>query len=209
MKLKGILLLVALTAHLVVSGQNEKGTWFVNGVNFLSLQVGKMTATYESSDYESNFSTFTIGPSLISENLSLNSFPTINYGITDQLCGGVSVLVATMSMKEDDEKYSSTIMTIGPSVRYYISQEGKFNPFAEGKALFGSFRSAYDDDEDEKTSLSGWYLGLGGTYFIWPKAGFDIFLGYNRFTSKEKETSSNWEGKNNGIVLGVGILLGF
>jgi hypothetical protein len=210
MKTKVLLLLVALLAQFTAPGQIEQGNWFVNGLNLVNFQTGKVKYTSGNNESESDFSIFAVGPLLLSENLITGSLPAINYAITDQLSAGISLLMVSASMNdEDDDKYTSTIVMTGPGLRVYLMKENRFNPYAEAKVVFGNYTDKWGSSDKDKTTLSGQYAGIGATWFVLPKAGFEFSLGYQRFKSKEKDTSYDFEGTNSGISFGAGILLGF
>lgn len=199
-----ILLLVGST----ISAQMEKGNWLVTGLDLVSFQSGTEKYSDGSDDSESNFSIFSVGPSILNATIGVGSMPTLSYGFTNQLFGGISVMLASVSNKEDDNKNTTTISMIGPSVRCFMMKEKKFLPFVEGKAGIGSYKSEFGE-WDDKMKLSGWYLGTGATYFFNPKTGIDFTLGYQKFTSKEKDSESDFKGTNAGLAFGIGILVGF
>ena len=211
-KQKLFLLLIFLLGGLSVSAQTEKGKWFVSGLNILSFQAGTMkyTSDYESYNSKSNITQFYYGPSFLYGGMNLVNSPTINYGIIDKLSAGIFMNINFQSEKdEDDNKSSSTVFVIGPTVRYYFMDEKKFLPFAEGKAGFGSYSDKYGDNDASKSGLFSWYVGAGGTYFFKPKIGVDFTLGYGSMNAKDKDSEDNEKSTISVVNIGVGMLIGF
>jgi hypothetical protein len=159
------LVLILLTAGLAATAQIQKGNWFVNGLNILSFQAGltKDSYTYPNSgaDHSStiHFRSFSIGPSLnaTTPTIGLPSMPSINYGITNKLSGGIFISTNLIGLNEGDSKSSFSLIFIGPTIRYYFMEQTKFIPFGEGKIGVGSYKTG--DGTTDKTSLFGWYLG--------------------------------------------------
>ena len=211
MKRKILFLIVLLLAGWVASAQTEKGKWQLGGLNLISFQTG--TEKYSSGTYDmkTNFTNFTIGPSILNASFGEGSLPTISYGLTDNLFGGISLMLASASSKdeEDNDKSSSTIFLIGPSVRYFLMSEKEFSPFVEGKAGFGSYSYKYGDSGSDESNLSGWYIGTGATYFFSENAGIDFTLGYQHFTNKEDDSDSDSKGTQTGVSFGIGVIVAF
>ena len=206
-----LLLLIFLTGGMTVSAQIEKSNWFVNGLNIISFQVG----SYKNSDglfgsSKTNFSEFTYGPSFLSGlygGMNFVNSPTINYGITNKLSGGVLLIINQYSEK-DNIKSTASVFAIGPSLRYYFLDEKKFIPFAEGKIGIGGISSKYSNNDASKSGLFAWYLGAGGTYFFKPKIGIDFTLGYGNMALKAKDSQSNSKTTVSLVNIGVGMLVG-
>jgi outer membrane protein len=209
MKKKIYLMSILLLVGSAISAQMEKGNWLVSGLNLVSFQSGTDKYSSGSSESKSNFSILSIGPSIFNATIGEGSMPTLSYGFTNQLFGGITVMFASVSNKDGDIKSSTLISMIGPSARYFIMKEKKFLPFVEAKAGIGSYKSEYGDWTPDKMKLSGWYLGTGATYFFRPKTGIDFNLGYQKFTSKDKNSESDSKGTNAGLAFGIGILIGF
>ena len=214
MKAKIYLTLIALLVVLTVSSQVKKGTIYLNGLNLLSSQIGKekYTDSYNNNDYSSktNFTSFAVGPFNLSSNLGTgNNIPGINYCFTDQFSGGISVMLSSVSMKDEEYKYNVSVFMIGPSARFYLLKEGKVIPFTEGKLGFGSMKSKSGDNDSDKTNLSGWYLGTGATWFFKPNTGIEFTLGYQNLTTNYDDSTSDSKYKNSGVNIGIGVLIGF
>ena len=105
---------------------------------------------------------------------------------------------------EDDNKDKTSVIAIGPSVRYYLLDTQKFMPFAEGKIAIGGTII-----DDSKLSLFAFYLSTGGTYFFKPKIGIDFTLGYGSMVVKDKDSQSNSKMTISLVNFGAGMLIGF
>ena len=199
------LMLILLIAGLTVCGQVEKGSLFVNGLNILSFQAGSVKSpNLSGADSKTTFTSFSIGP--YSTIPSLSSAPSINYGFTNKLTGGIFLNLTSMSEKES-EKYTNTGFMFGPCVRYYLADQKKCLPFVEGHLGIGSSSSKYGTADSEKSSLFGWHLGTGATYFFTPKVGADFTLGYENIVDKIK--SSDQKTNYSYLQFGMGILVIF
>lgn len=205
------LMLILLIAGLTVCGQVEKGSWFVNGLNILSFQVGSIKSTHLTEpDSKSNFSSLSIGPfsaiGPFSPIPSLAIAPSMNYGFTNKLTGGI-FLDLTFWSEKNNEKYSSTGIIFGPCVRYYPIDQKKFLPFVEGRLGIGTTSSKFGTDPSEESNLFGWHLGTGTTYFFSPKIGADFTLGYENVEDKIK--NSDQKTTYEYFQFGMGILVIF
>jgi len=199
------LMLILLIAGLTVRGQVEKGSLFVNGLNILTFQAGSIKSTYlNEADSKSTFTSFSIGP--YTSIPSLSTAPSLNYGFTNKLTGGIFVNLTSMSEKED-VKYTSTGFMFGPCLRYYLTDQKKCLPFIEGHLGIGTSSSKYGTGTSDKSNLFGWHLGTGATYFFTPKVGADFSLGYENIADKLK--SSDHKTTYRYFQFGMGILVVF
>ena len=203
------LVLILLMAGLTVSAQIEKGNWFINGLNITSFQAGSTKYTDSYGSPKTDFTSFSIGPSLnaSSPTIALSSMPSINYGITNKLSGGIFLSTNLISNKESNSNSTFSLFFIGPTVRYYFSEGKKFIPFGEAKVGFGSFKMG--DGTSSTTNLSGWYLGTGATYFFVKRVGLDFTLGYGDLVAKQDASSSSGKSTSSFFNFGRGILVSF
>jgi hypothetical protein len=206
-----LFVIVFLLGRLTAFAQVEKGDWFINGLSIISFHAGTMKYESDYGSSKTNITELYYGPAFIYGSMDFANAPTINYGILDKLSGGIFLNINLRSTKEegDDEKTISDVFAIGPSFRYYFTDENKFLPFAEGKAGFGSFSEKYGDNDASKFGLSGWYLGTGGTFFFKPKIGIDFTIGYGSMIAKDKDTADHDKMTISGVNISVGVLAGF
>ncbi len=184
------LIVILLTVGSTLTAQIEKGNWFVNGLNILSFQAGSLKSTDESNnefDSKSNFTSFAIGP--FSSLPSMTNAASLNYGISDQLSGGI-LLNLILESEKNGERNSTSGFIVGPAIRYYFFSQKKFIPFAEGRMGIGSTRYEFGSSTERKTNVFGWHLGAGATYFFTPGIGLDFTLGYENTEDKGKDTDS-------------------
>ncbi len=181
------LMVILITAGSTLTAQIEKGSCFVTG-NILSFRAGSLESADEAhSEYDSktNFTSFAIGP--FSSYPSLSNAPSLNYGITDHLSGGI-LLNLIRETRKNGAKSTSSGFLVGPSLRYYLLSQKKFIPFAEGRMGIGSSRYEYGSSAERKTKVFGWHLGAGATYFFTPGVGLDLTFGYENIEDKEKDS---------------------
>ena len=204
-------MLVLMMSGLTLSAQVEKGSWFVNGLNIMSYQVGSVRSAFPNEpDSKSTFSSFSIGPySAIGPFAPIPSLavaPSLNYGFTNQLTGGI-FLDVTLWSEKDSTKYKSSGIMFGPIVRYYLVDHKKFLPFVEGRLGIGTTSSKFGTTTSDKSNLLGWHLGAGATYFFTPRIGADFTLGYENIVDKVK--NSDQKTTYGFVQFGTGILVVF
>lgn len=181
--MKKILFLIAVLLAgnlMVVKAQTEKGKWMLNGSSRLSFDSGK--EKYKSGSTTSDSYKFT----------RLTFEPQIGYFVIDKLPVGLLVELSRQSWKDpdDDDKEVYSSFIIGPFVRYYIADLDGLWPYAQAAAGIGSYKErwipAEGDSNDDKSSLFGYRLGVGATYFVNDRVGFDVYAGYASDTETYK-----------------------
>ena len=208
-----LLTVILLMAGLSSIAQIQKGNFFLNGLNLFSFQGGSVKETYNYSgeDHSSTttFNAFAIGPALNAAypTTGLSSMPSINYGLTNKISGGVFISTNLLSTKESTYKSSFSMIFIGPVLRYYFLENKRFAPFAELKAGGGGYKMA--NGSTDKTSLFGWYLGSGASCFILQKTGLDFTLGYGNFTTKLKDSGTSDKTNSSFVNFSLGMIVGF
>lgn len=163
-----LLMLCVLIAYTLSFAQTEKGKCFVAGNSSLRLDVGKEKYSYSGTTSE-NFK-FTY----------INFDPMAGYFLIDRLPVG---LYMDINVSNEDYTNSSLWKTrsliAGPFVRYYLKPIKKFNPFAEARVGFGTYREGYDNSDMSKESAFSYRLGAGASYFLTDNVALDSFIGYD------------------------------
>jgi hypothetical protein len=113
------------------------------------------------------------------------------YFVTDKLGIGAGINFSLNSQKDDsgDNKFSSTDMSFGPVVRYYIAE----GPFVQGYFGFGSsttkITSGGSELPDQKFKLTEWEGGFGYSVRITDTILLDPMVGYGSSTTTNKDDS--------------------
>jgi len=154
------------------------GNW---GSDFMSL--GFSSSKYVSSSGISSDPDKSIGIVIL---------PKAGYFLMDNLATGLELVAGYYRETDgyDNDKYISTLISVGPWVRYYYPLD-KINPFAELNFGFGSEKDKYDSGSSEseyKYSLMSIGGGVGVAIPIGDRVAFDAMAGYNHLTFKEKDT---------------------
>lgn len=198
------LMLILLMSGLTVSAQVEKGQLFLSGLNILSFQAGSIRNTISDVSTKTTFSSFSISP--FSSIPSLVNGPSLNYGFSNKLTGGI-FLTFTIQNEKGEVEYNNTDILVGPNLRYYLLDQKKFLPFVEGRVGIGSSNYKIGSSPSIKSTLFGWHLGAGATYFFTPGIGVDLTLGYENIIEKEKDSDSKTTFEF--VQFGTGILVVF
>jgi outer membrane protein len=123
---------------------------------------------------------------------SFGLMPWAGYLVIDNLAVGALLNLSTSSLESgppSNFKNSSSDVTIGPVVRYYIDQ----GLFVHGQAGFGSSNSKFGSGGTTTTNKFGeskWRLGLGYAARITDTVLFEPVLGYYSETTKDKTNDS-------------------
>ena len=174
---------------LSLSAQNEAGTILLSGasdLNFTSLSVSSIDV--DGTD---------VDPKDLGMDDATNEFGlsvTGGYFLMDGLAAGLIIDYSSSSTGD----MSSTSMTIGPMVRYYIGESGINTTLAYG---IGS--SSEDDGTDsyDGPSLSILSLGVGYQVMLSDNISINPSLAYNMVTAKNDDLTI----KMGGIAFAVGI----
>ena len=176
---------------LSLSAQNEAGTILLSGasdLNFTSLSVSSIDVDgtdVDPKDAEMDDATNEFGLSV-----------TGGYFLMDGLAAGLVIDYSSSS----EGKSSSSSMTIGPMVRYYVGESGMW-----GQLVYavGSSSEEYDGDSEDGPSLSILGLGLGYQAMLSDNVSLSPSLAYNMVTAKEEEDKTTT--KMGGIAFSVAI----
>ncbi len=138
--------------------------------------------------------------------LSLNS----QYFVADQFAIGLTGNFSSGSTtyKHEsfgDSKSSSTIMLVGPELRYYFDTGAKTKFWLKGGASFGSISSKYDGESSDPIGLSQFGGGAGISIFPVSTVSIDFGLGYNVLTITDKDESF---GDSQSIISGLAFDIG-
>lgn len=168
-------LLVSLTFS--VNAQTEKGKWLVSGstnVGFNSVNT-KYKADGFSVDGE-KVNTFNISPS-------------VGYFIIDNLSVGLGLDYNNSSTKdENDEKLSSSTFTVLPTATYFFTKNTTVKPYLGAGAGYASYKQKYGSVSQTNGGFA-WGVEGGLAYFINPKIGIDLGLGYGQVSVEESDVT--------------------
>lgn len=203
-------MVILLLAVFLTSAQTEKGTWQLSGLSLISFQLSTEKVVDESSDQNTKYSDFYIGSSIHNSTFGMGSIPTISYGVTGQLFGGISVLLSQGSIKHNENDISkSSVFLVGPSVRYFLMKDKKLLPFVEGKAGIGKNYNKYGESESHKVNLSFWYVGTGTSWFYFKNAGIEFMMGYQKLYANPEDSDFGFDGTLSGLSFGIGVIVAF
>lgn len=148
----------------------------------------------------------------------LNLIPKVGYFVIDNLAAGLDLTVSTYATKyNDNTKSTSTLLCIGPFVRYYVPVPlDKFKPFAElntgiGINNYKETRIPASNTTEQKSGVFLFGLWAGMAMPLGDRVTFDGMLGYNHVTYGTKVTSETGgtSGKEKRKVGTFGVKLGF
>jgi len=112
---------------------------------------------------------------------TFNHSPRVGYFILNNLTVGFDVNFSLMSYGTGVDKESSTVLGLGPFLRYYMPLE-KIAPFLELGGSVGSLRYNYtgwnDEEVTNKSSIRSFIGGIGLAVPIGEMVKFDIMGGY-------------------------------
>lgn len=184
--------------------QVEKGNWLLGGSSNLEFNSDKEKVKTDNDTHETGTCR------------DFDFRPEVGYFVIDKLPVGIAMDISLDKMKysDSDSEYTWNDYVFGPFVRYYIANLDGFMPFAEASLGFGGGKqkSNYGSSEnEEKYSVFGYKLGVGGTYFITNSVGVDLFIGYKMDQQTYKD--QNEEVRSDGNVTysygGLDFNLGF
>mgnify|MGYP006286550753 CR=1 FL=1 len=171
-----------------------------------------MNLGYSSVKYKSDADGFE--ESVPDKMTSINLLPKVGYFVADNFAIGLVLNIALSSTKngEDNDKYSQTLLSVGPFVRYYIPTS-KVLPYFEISGSFGAINNKYDysdnsnwEDDEYKSSVMSIGGGVGLAAPLGERVTFDVLAGYNSLTVKGKEDNDD----NDRTVIGtIGLKIGF
>lgn len=112
-----------------------------------------------------------------------------HYFLIDNLSAGIGGNFFSQTVKEDDDKYSVTVVMAGPRLRYFIPAGENAKVFVRGGASFGSATSKFNGEkEGEPTKLSEFGGGAGVAIFPNQHFSINLGLGYSMFMTTDEST---------------------
>jgi hypothetical protein len=142
-----------------------------------------MNLGYSSVKYKSDADGFE--ESVPDKMTSINLLPKVGYFVADNFAIGLDLNIALSSTKdgEDNDKYSQTLLSVGPFVRYYIPTS-KVLPYFEISGSFGAINNKYDyrdnsnwEDDEYKSSVMSIGGGVGLAAPLGERVTFDVLAG--------------------------------
>lgn len=220
MKNKSILSLVLLMIFVLnVKSQTNQGNLLLGVSSTLSLAgTGSdiMTFGYSTSVNKSDADGFVEDDP--DKTISLNFVPKIGIFVIDNLAIGLDVSLGNTSTKYryDDDKYTMTLISTGPFIRYYIPTN-KIKPYIEINSSLGLMNNKFEygnstwEDSEIKSMISSIGGGVGVAIPLGSHVNFDAMAGYSSLRIKETEDNDDNERyiyNTLGLKLGITVLLG-
>ena len=172
-----------------LSAQTDAGNIMLEGnsnLNFTSMSISSVEVDGTSLDVDDD-GTSQFGLDVVG-----------GYFFMDGLAGGLILDYSSSSAGDA----SSSSMTIGPIVRYYIGESGMW-----GQLSYGIGSSSEDDGTNSYDGPSISALGFGVGYAVWlsDNVAFNPSLGYSMVTSTMDLGSVDMVTKSGGLVFKAGI----
>lgn len=171
-----VIVLALFVAH-ESSGQFNQGRYIAGGTFDVSFSTTKSkTGSTVTTEFKST-------------NFGLS--PTVGYFVIDNVAVGAMLNVSTGKTKYETGGYesSSSSMSIGPFVRYYLPAA----IFFQGHATFGSAKSESNfttPGSENKTGVFRWGLAAGYAWFLNDYVALEPMVGYQGLTLTDKEDDS-------------------
>jgi len=155
------------------------------GTNLLNIGYSSINYKSDADGFEESDPDKTTG---------INFLPKVGYFVADNLAVGLDLNVALFSRKygTNNDKFSETLLSAGPFVRYYVPTSTILPYFEIGGSL-GTMNSKYDysedsnwEDDEYKSSVMSIGGGIGLASSLGEHVMLDILAGYNSLTLKEK-----------------------
>lgn len=144
------------------------------------------------------------------KSFSFDLNPRIGYFFIENLAVGLNINTLYQQEKSGEYKYSGTLLSAGPYLRYYFPL-GKILPFAEINSQFGFYnqvsKNPYYDDNKTTSDIIQYGGGLGAAILFNDKVSLDLLLNYSRFSIDWRDSGSKFVYNNFGINLGLSIYL--
>ena len=185
-------ILCATILFLGVSAQTEAGTMLLEGgsdLNFTSLNISSISVDGEDVELPDDLDA--------TSELGLNVAGA--YFLMDGLAAGIVIDYSSSSSGD----YSSSSMTIGPMVRYYIGESGLWGQASYG---VGSSTEKYDGDSEDGPSISLLAFGAGYALYLSDNISLNPSLGYVMATATQDD-GVEVKTKMGGIVFSTGLTL--
>lgn len=179
MKKNLLLLTLVLGFNFAVNAQTEKGKWLVSGAS--NIGFNSVSTKYKANGMSAD------GPKVNTFNIS----PAVGYFVVDNLSIGLSLGYTNTSTKdEDDEKLSSSTFTVLPAATYFFTKNTSVKPYLAAGAGYASYKQAYGAISESNGGFA-WEVNGGLAYFINPKIGINLGLGYGQVSIEESGFTMN------------------
>lgn len=213
MKKLSFLTVLFLTINFVLlTAQTNQGNVLIgisSTLNLVGTESDLMNIGFSSIKYKSDANGFNEPDA--DKRTSFNMLPRIGYFVSDNFALGLGVNIGSISEADgwDNDKFSQTLLSIEPFVRYYIPTT-KVLPFFEMNGSIGSIKNKYKSDASDDDELNYSVMSIGGGIGIAAPLGdkvtLDVMAGYNSLTVKKKEDNKD----NDRTVIGtIGLKIGF
>ena len=212
-----VLLFMIVCFSQTITGQTTKGTWVVGLHNYTPVPLSSGVANLFPQTNSLGISFGTSKEKYDGEILDGKETNTIfgftvnfQYFVVDRLAIGLvgNFSSGTTTYKyegEDDEKFSASILLLGPEMRYYFDAGVKTKIWLKGGAAIGSVSSRYDGESSDPTKLSQFGGGAGLSIFPASAVSIDVGLGYNILTATDKSSvSEEYKSINSGLSFDIG-----
>ena len=214
MKRISLIAMIVLIANVsVLNAQTTKGKFLV-GVSS-AVSASEESNSFGSMGYSTHKTKYgsSKGTSNKDWSLGVNASPKFGYFVIDNLALGLNVcLWANHTNVNNDYSINSSLLGVGPFVRYYLACE-KIKPFFEIGGYYGQYGSKYS-----KSSFSNRLGGIinldcsaGLAFPIGDKVNFDLQLNYDYYYNKQiinNPVKVRTNTSTVGLKLGFVVLLG-
>ncbi len=205
-----------------LSAQTGKGKILIGVSSSLSVAgTGSdlMSLGVSNTKYKSDASSS--GSSENDKTTSINFLPKVGFFVADNFVLGID-LSAAVSNDEYKTTYNTSVLTVksnrlmisaGPFIRYYVPT-GHVMPYFEIGGSLGTVIDNYsvtgsyngNANQEDKSGILSVGGGVGIATLLGDKASFDVMLGYNSMTVKDKKDNPD----NERTIMGtLGLKLGF
>ena len=168
-------IILSITFLLIVFIGNAQSEDFIAISKGNLLVGGDLAISFSSTSIKSNGN-----KEKASSTFVINTRPKVGYFFTDNIVGGLELLVQSSSTKQesDDSKINVNKLAIGPFGRYYFNN----GIFAESFVGIGSGKSNIPNplggDTDLKSSVFGFRLGVGYSQFLGTHVALEPTINY-------------------------------
>ena len=179
-----------------VSAQTDAGTVLLQGstdLNFTSMSLSSYSVDGEdvelTDDYKEDSKVSKFGLGVVG-----------GYFLMDGLAAGLLVNYSSSTEGE----WTSSSMTFGPMVRYYIGESGLWGQLSYG---MGSSKEEYDGDSSDGPKTSTLAFGAGYAIYLADNISFNPSLAYTMLTMTEESGDIEEKATMGGIVFSAGLTL--
>ncbi|MDD3458917.1 MAG: outer membrane beta-barrel protein [Weeksellaceae bacterium] len=167
--MKKIFMICLTFGFVTLNAQTQKGNWVIEGSTSLGFSSGKSTYKVESDKVD--------GPttSVISFN------PAAGYFVMDDLAVGIEFGLASVTMKQDSDKVTTSSFSVMPGATYYFSAGENIKPYIGANVGYGSKKEKYED-ESESAGGFAWKAKGGMAFFFKESIAVNLGLSYSQMT---------------------------